>query len=390
MQAIEIRLAGRYWDSLIYNGRLYLFTREGSIRALDWDRLIRLIQWPADEAPIGWQFLARGRSWYSPAVQSLLRSPSTRSHLEALTERVAARRYAIGKAGLSRALLWEVDSPTSPHSDVETYSNRMYIGSSEGVHETPLASGGRGEFDRILDAPALRLSASYGALAIAAGSDGLIEQRLGSDRWYMPDHRIISPQNCHSCSWVSFDVVASSPDAMGYLAAYSGPHPRRGEGEDRDVLGIIPASDLFERTGSYMFGSADRLIMLGDGFVEADRWNPYRRREGHGVDVSETLLARELIKDRKVRTDVIDAAASVFGYVVEFDDSLVVFASDGTSKRLGEPVNWRCFPRSERYLNQLHVVMDDHVRVFAFTHDYFLDRSQRGLATPRPRVRLDA
>ncbi len=38
----------------------------------------------------------------------------------------------------------------------------------------------------------------------------------------------------------------------------------------------------------------------------------------------------------------------------------------------GEPTNWRVFPRSEDYVNQLHVVYEDHLDIFAFTHDYFV------------------
>ena len=40
MQALRIIVPGSYWDSQIYQGRLYLFNMDGSLFALDWDETI--------------------------------------------------------------------------------------------------------------------------------------------------------------------------------------------------------------------------------------------------------------------------------------------------------------------------------------------------------------
>ena len=40
MQPVTLNIYGEFWDSQIYRGRLYLFCCDGSIKTLDWDRLI--------------------------------------------------------------------------------------------------------------------------------------------------------------------------------------------------------------------------------------------------------------------------------------------------------------------------------------------------------------
>jgi hypothetical protein len=70
---------------------------------------------------------------------------------------------------------------------------------------------------------------------------------------------------------------------------------------------------------------------------------------------------------------VISARVAPFGSVVELHDGLLVIPTKGKTIFLpGEPTNWRVFPRSEDYVNQLHVVYEDHLDIFAFTHDYFV------------------
>lgn len=388
MQALEVRIPGAYWDSVIYDGRLYLFDRNGSITVVNWDKLIESMSWGDDLAPMAFQFLARGRAWYASELRQVLRAPATAAHFAGVVTALTSKSYTVRPRRLDACVISELESPIYPHTDVEMYYNTMYVSGSEGIYQGPLSTASWDDFEPISEAPALRIAASYRSLAIAAGTDGLMEQPLARRFRDMEPIRTISEEHCQSCGWASFDVVASSSDgAGGYLAAYTNPKVQEEDEEQRELLSVLHGGQLFTRPGSYMFGAVDKLIMIGDGFLEAGKWSPYRRRRGYGVDLDKSLVAREVIEDPRLNRDVLDAAASVFGYVVEFDDALVVFANDGTTKRLPEPVNWRCFPRSARYLNHLHVTLEDHVRVYAFVHDYFLPASQRRASTARPVIR---
>jgi len=387
MQALELRFPGRYWDSLLYDGRLYLFTRAGEIRVCDWDRLVGELGWSDDLAPLAMQFLTRGRAWYAPEIRRLLQSPATFAHLSDLVSALTKRSFVVPDSAVRRSTVWELESPLFPHSDVEAYYNSLYIGSPEGLVHAPLARTTIEPFEQLLDAPALRISASYRSMAVAAGSVGLIELPLATRYEDKIPPRLVTEWHCQSCSWASFDIVASSPDfGGGFLAAYANPRDPNYEDERHPLLGLLAAESIFDRTGAYLFAAADKLILIGDGFVEAGKWSPYRRRPGYGIDVEKAKLKRQIVEDQRLRKEVLNASASVFGYVVEFDTALIVFANDGTSKRLNEPVSWRCFPRSSRYLNHLHVTLEDHLRIYAFVHDYFLQDHERGTSIARPTV----
>lgn len=394
MQALEVSIPGSYWDSLLYDGQLYLFTRDGEIAVYNWDRLVGSIPWGSDVKPLAVQFLTRGKAWYSPALRHLLTSPSSAEHFALLVERLTSKRYIIPKRLSAESLISQAQSPVYPHTDVETYYNSLYVGGSRGVHEASLQGDDALRFERILDAPALRMSASYGRLALAAGSDGLLEHELVQPRYRgyrgeMGSTEVITDAHCRSCSWARFDIVGSgNHNAGGFLAAFS--NPNWTDDDDvrlqRTLVGIVEANRLFEtETDGYMFAASDQLGLVRAGGIELETWNPYLRRRGSGVDVGYARKKTTQFADKRLSSTALDASATVFGAIVELDDSLLVLASDGTSRKLREPINWRCFPRSSRYINHLHITYENQVRIFAFVHDYFQSK-RKGPSTGRPQV----
>src|SRR5262249_59810868 len=95
MQAVELRIPGEYWDSLIYNDRLYLFTLAGDILAYRWDQLIQSLAIEQNLRPLFWQFLARGRAWYAPELRRLLESPKVFQEIKLLVNEVTANPYTV-------------------------------------------------------------------------------------------------------------------------------------------------------------------------------------------------------------------------------------------------------------------------------------------------------
>jgi hypothetical protein len=84
------------------------------------------------------------------------------------------------------------------------------------------------------------------------------------------------------------------------------------------------------------------------------------------------------------RPEPLDLAVTVFGAVLELDDQLIVYRSDGQTQVIkGEPVAWGAFPRSQRYLNHLHFVRDRWIDIYAFADDYFV-HDTRSKAMDRP------
>jgi hypothetical protein len=124
--------------------------------------------------------------------------------------------------------------------------------------------------------------------------------------------------------------------------------------------------------------------MASHSSLYIDGWNPRLRRDDQGVDLQRSLFSERVIRVSDLTDEAIDGAAAVFGIAVEMDSALLVRGVDGSVSGFGEPVNWRTYPRSHRYLNQLHVTYDDHIAIFAFVDDYFILDQDRDPAVSRP------
>ena len=398
MQTVEVRIPGQFWDSFIYNDRLYLFTLNGDIQSYRWDKLVEsvAISIDADCRPLFWQFLARGQAWYSRELQKLLESPKILNEIKKLTDLITSHPHQVSSKILKETLIETTGSPAHPHTDVEAFHNTLYISSPSGVRAAPLSRRLSNNFKMLVDIPALRMACSYGSMAVAAGSDGMYDQVLTSfeDFPRRPEPRQLSPRNCIACSWSSFDVIgtAGAGDA-GFVAAFAKPQKDETESglssittTSRQLLDVIGSDDLFQASDGLLFGADNLLVMTSLSSIYVDGWNPYRRREDRGVDLQKSLFSKYALTVDELTDAAIDGAVAVFGVAIEMDSALLVRGVSGDISGFGEPVNWRTYPRSRRYLNQLHVTYDDYLSIFAFVDDYFIsDQARSPAAASRPR-----
>lgn len=395
MQPLRIRIEGKYWDSYLYNDNLILLTRDGDLEVYSWDRVLDLVETsPQLRAPLR-HLTARGRAWYSLAVQELIRADAVKSQLRSYVEALTSQTLRVTRGDLTKKVRRTVAVELFPSTDIEVFGNVLYMSSTEGLTASPLASIADLDVSResiVLDAPALKLAASYGHLAIAHGEDGLSEipisrasRYLRDDDLAMFDH-LISEERCDSCSWSFFDVVASTSGHGGFIGAFSKPESgRASDYGDRQLLGTIPSQELFGQPGGLLTGSGSVLMLAREGELRTERWNPYRRREDYGVDRERSMVSSPTVTALTRRPEPLDASVTVFGAVLELDDYLLVYRSDGETQIIkGEPISWRTFPRSQRYLNHLHVVRDRWIDIYAFAHDYFVEEAARSNAMDRP------
>ena len=75
---------------------------------------------------------------------------------------------------------------------------------------------------------------------------------------------------------------------------------------------------------------------------------------------------------------IIDWRSGYFGTIIEYEDGLLILQSDGEKLEINEDVTrWRVFTRSINYENQLHVILDDSLCIYAFLHDYELVQREK-------------
>lgn len=271
-----------------------------------------------------------------------------------------------------------------PHTDIEIYNRRAYISSKSGISKASCSKHNKNALSsrivKIWDAPSLDIAASYGNLAIAAGSEGLYEVEIEATD-YAETNRFDEPnqivqQHTTQVDWNYYSVMGSSHISGGVLAIQK---PMFSDTTEHTIAAnndsfsgrIIDATQLFGNRG-YTWGSKDKIYQISGNEIHALKFNPF-------ADESEEELSTiPEIRLPSIGSSVVSAKVASFGTIIELDDELLVMQSDNTIFRiLGEPVQWRIFSRSKHYENQLHVIYNDRLEIYSFNHDAFINQKNK-------------
>lgn len=429
-RAVILDIPGDWWDSFLYAGRLYLVTLDGDVWEVDWRRLINsLVVRPRDRLALELSFIdARfiyGRDW-----ERLMRDEEIRNLWNAKINRLAATPFEIDDDALLASVLG-IYRKALPEvlSDLDIYRNRIYTASQEGVNTVLRNRLDRG-LEKQWDGEPVRLRASGGMLALAAGTEGLHQASLPARAARLGQPWKVLSGDFTGCSWLSSSIYASSHSNAGALAVFS--HRSRYE----EIPGAPPVRTfeaavhdglLFDDTQRQRL---DELMQETlpvddeqsvdielDGDVEAIAFESRYGQPpeisadrhgfswaGHGLICRAQLKAVEMVSYQpgasllskrikgleSVRFDsageVIDGDVAPFGVVVETEDDLVVISSDYVEPLGVRPVRWRTYHRATNYPNQLHVVADDRLRIVSFLNEDVRSYARRR-STPLGRTR---
>jgi hypothetical protein len=430
VRPLKLVFPGEYWDSQIYAGRLYLFSRKGSILTVDWDSLIS--GWPVHrDARLALEVAFRQSDYlYNARFRLLLQDRQVKDLLRRKFDLLASQRLEVSSRRLKSALVSEQPNPFPfPHADSAIYNQRLYVGASSGVFDAGCNKktkyGVAMRAARRFDAPAFAIAPSYGTVAVAAGQDGLFSVPVFADIALGGFEEPLLTQHCSSCAWAYYSIYGSSHIAGGKLAAFrkelatwdedraigflesteeadpSAPPPegrlvqpapwdraqwgtvvgrpprfRREPRVVRTFEGAIAESEIFGNGVGYSWASQDKICLALDGRVSVVRYRPWEK------EPALRLQPLGSINLRAWKGGVVSGGVALFGTVIECENAIVVITSDeSTTTIAGEPVNWRVFTRSKHYENQLHVIFDDRLEMYSFNHDYFVDQDSKRSGT---------
>jgi hypothetical protein len=385
MQPLKLTIEGEYWDSQIYAGSLFLFTRDGCLRTVDWDEIIAHLNIPPElRVAMNCAFL-RSDYLYGAQWDLLFQDAEIKSLVQSKFERLAAQELVIPEQLVGEYTLTCEKSPFPfPHADTTMYWSILYAGSGSGVYRaTSYGKKEGGTFSRaekIWDCPTLCVTASYNRLALAAGDDGLFEKEIGGydEPWLDREPRLIASENCVAANWVYWSIYASSHVGDGFLADFKinrADTPDSSSGAEksgsRELMSVIGARNIFGQPG-YSWGTKDKICQAWDKGVTVVGYYPRRERE------EERLRSLGTIELLPWKGRVVSGGTALFGTIIECENAVVVIPSEGEPLTLpGEPVNWRVFPRSKHYENLLHIIYDDRMEILSFNHDYFVNQRKK-------------
>ena len=379
MSPVKLTIPGQYWDAQIYQGRLYLFSIDGSILTLNWDNLIRDMQIDNPlKLALKCAFM-RGDYLYRVARTGIFHDEEFKAIMNRRFSALADLPLVVEEKEIERVLLGQQDNLFPfPHTDSTIYYQHLYVTSQSGVFSS--GCSGRTKYpvstriNKRWDCPVLALSASYNCLALAAGGEGLWEYPLRPNNSFAtsPSIHNLAEQHCNECQWAFYSIYGSSAKGPGFLAAY---HKKYVQDEGhREFHGLISEEEIFsdseEPVGTYSWAAQDKICQTANGSIRVAKYQPWDK------ETPIRFLGR-LPLERHGEA-IVSAKVAMFGTVVELDSSLIVISSNGGLLSIdGEPVSWRVFPRSRHYENHLHIIYDDRLEILSFNHDYLIDQQKK-------------
>lgn len=372
MQPVRLTIDGLFWDVQLYSGRLYLFGRDGSVATLNWDSLVESLSADlSDRLAIECAF-KRSDYLYARDFRLFFQDDDIKETITQKFESLADRSLFVTRSQIQNYLIDQQLNPFPfPHADCTIYKNRMWIvgmdgifsGTCSGRTKHPIST----KINRSWDAPIFATSASYGTLALAAGSDGLWEHNLDDDLIYDygDEPHQIAPEECDSCDWMYHSIYGKSYEG-GFLAEFE--RNPAGDENFRQFRETISSNRIFDRQG-YSWGARDKIYLASDGYLDVVKYSPYR---------GDLLTQLGSYSIDAWKGEIVSGGVAPFGAIAEYQSAIVVIPSVGPPVTLaGEPVRWRVYPRSTYYKNHLHVVYEDRLEILSFNHDYFVDQSSK-------------
>lgn len=384
MQPVRLTIPGDFWDSQIYRGRLYLTAMDGSLFVYDWDALVEsLIRTPHDRLAVTCA-LSLGDYLYGDRWALVFDDPNIKEILSAKFEKIATVPIELNADQLEQTCLGVTDSPWGLADDADLYRNHLYAVTDTGVFATDIRrparrhdKSGVGRAKKIWDGGGLSVSVRRGGdLAVAAGTEGLFEiGPLFEDHDREREARQISSRHTLLVSYAYASIYGSSDRTGGYLAAYGWQEDDEGRRFRRHVR-TFDSADIFGHNGGASWANQEKIYLSSPGRLDVVRYVQsnvvFDERDNPGRAPFERLGSLDL-----PRRDgqVMGGAVALFGTVVEYDGGLAVLQSDHKTYQISGPVTrWRVFPRSRRYENHLHVILEDRLDIYSFNHDYFVDQ----------------
>jgi hypothetical protein len=428
MQALKIFIPGKFYDSQIYDGRLYLWSIDGSLILIDWNRLVDQIKIP-QELQVALRFaLQYGDDLYA---NLLMQDSEVRKLMKSKFQWLSELTVEITKKSFDDCIIAQQDSPSPfPHSDSAIHYKTLYVSGQSGVSTSKCQLQGRRNQSikvahKLFDLPALSISASHLTLAVAAGNEGLFDYSLisNSETKKYNEPRPLSKDHCNLARWLYPSIFGSSYFNEGYFADFKKTKRSKAESQQlarqlnlledvdgettssgsqqsesrykkevkaatnhkREFKGLISSDDIFggrENDRVFTWGVQDKICLATKRSIQLVQYLPQSQRGEQIFEDIGSVAMKDLdsMNMDELSGEVISADSSFFGVVLEKETGLLVINSSLESSFLeGEPVNWRVFPSSRNYSNQLHVIYDDTLHIHSFNHDYFVDQSRKKL-----------
>lgn len=388
MQPVTLTIPGRFWDSQIYSGELTLFDDEGAVYRVDWGKAVDEIA----TANVTVQTAIRvafsdSDLFYNNKVRRILLDPEIKAPIIRQLSELSETRYSLQSSVLSKYASPFSFLPT----DTEMYYNKLFAGDDSGLYSASRSMPGQfvSKADKHHDARVFQIKASdsYTSVAAALGDEGLYEFEFNrADKDNTLDSGIrLAKRPCSACDWAFQSVVGWTAESSFFVNYFETDRTKDVGKRSRVLDRVYEASEMFlANDPAIVWGAREKMYRLDAKGITVTNYSRGKKvdistKSGKSSSRSMPSFGEAGYIPHNFDTEgFVSAGTAPFGSVIEFDDGLLVIRSDGLFEQFdGEPVQWRIFPRSSNYSNQLHIIYEDHLLIVSFVHDYFVDQTSK-------------
>lgn len=387
MKPIKITIQGSYLDCQLYRGWLYLWTFDGRLCVYDWERLIDSFNVLENEKLALKYSFKEGSYLYRHNVLDIFQDNEFKNLLVEKFNNLNEYTFVISEHKLQQFLIGEMDTLSlSLPIDTEIYNSILYYATDKGLFKTnahktegnPVSS----KPIKLWDARILSLKAnSFPRMAISAGDDGLFEMSMSKEELNLfnlmaVERNISKISDKHSSfsNYSNLSIYSSSLSSKSYLALFAWEECAENTRKYKRVYSKILDSSL-------IFGDErDNLSWGVDGKIFRATPKGFNIVKFNNKGRNQLFSKKKDYHKQLNRGSIIGGTSAYFGNIVEFEKGLTIIQTDGERVSINQPVTrWRVYPRSNNYGNQLHVLLDNRMEIFAFNHDYFLHQKDKEL-----------
>jgi hypothetical protein len=348
---ISIKIEGDFIDSFIYSGTLFLVDANSHITTYNWEGLLNAVLCNVQRDLF--EFLKDCRQY--------LTIEGNKSQEIIYIE--------IDEDNLKSQLTGEVLSLNGWSTDINVYSNYLYIADETGVEAMNF------DYQQKAIDPSLRFQVWGGyaykispnngqRLAIAAGINGVITAFPRKNFIKPEDIKVIDIDSC-DCEWIGNYLIANS-DTGTFVSVFD-ELPQKPEKPDRifyknlnDIKKKPPdiqeISNYSKESIAYAWMSGSKLFsLLSDGKLVTANIDLFNANNSTQTETKLPMLS-----------NILSARSGLFGAVIEIGDDLFSLTENGVDLISHRPVSWRVFPRAKNYLNHLHIIENDYLIIRAY------------------------
>lgn len=393
----SITIKGNYYDTFIYKGYLFLITLDKDFISLDWNKLV--IGKMPYKNHLGYHCAFMNSNYlYEKHFQKMFGDEKIKEVIKTRFEEI---ENIINIENIAELKTKKDSSVDYLPNDIDVHDNYIYFGNSYGLHRAKLnfftsrekklkssLSWGGTLFDKT-GVISLDITQKYGNINLSTLDNGLYEFSLYRfKRQYEECFSMLS--NSHSSFSTSngISVLNGSNYEQSKFVERIWEEYKNNNGE-KDVRPVIAKEhsleELFGDSG-YFISAEDKIYLLNTRGIHVIRY-------GNRNKINECFIANksnkiiEIIDTNHICvSDIICASVEFFGIVIEYRNKIQVLLSTGRifEKKFDEQnkfVNWRTFPRSIDYTNQLHLIFEDRIEIHSFNDDYFVNQEEKTLGS---------